>query len=140
MLQGVHVKYLLDTNALLYMFGAPSELSARARRIVRDESDLSVSVVSFWEIAIKQSIGKLQFRMTIPELESSCKERDIKVLGLSSAAIESIKVLPKIHGDPFDRILIAHALTGNKASIECGSMRGASAGGTHPAEVSERSR
>jgi PIN domain nuclease of toxin-antitoxin system len=99
------------------MFGAPSELSARARRIVRDESDLSVSVVSFWEIAIKQSIGKLQFRMTIPELESSCKERDIKVLGLSSAAIESIKVLPKIHGDPFDRILIAHALTGNMVIV-----------------------
>ena len=117
MLQGVHVKYLLDTNALLYMFGAPSELSARARRIVRDESDLSVSIVSFWEIAIKQSIGKLQFRMTIPELESSCKERDIKVLGLSSAAIESIKELPKIHGDPFDRILIAQALTGNMVIV-----------------------
>ena len=117
MLQGVHVKYLLDTNALLYMFGAPSELSVRARRIVRDESDLSVSIVSFWEIAIKQSIGKLQFRMTIPELESSCKERDIKVLGLSSAAIESIKELPKIHGDPFDRILIAQALTGNMVIV-----------------------
>jgi len=107
------VKYLLDTNALLYIFSAPSELSARARRIVRGESDLSVSVISFWEIAIKQSIGKLQFRMTIPELESSCKERDIKVLGISSAAIESIKGLPKIHGDPFDRILIAQALTEN---------------------------
>ena len=111
------MKYLLDTNALLYMFGAPSELSARARRIIRDESDLSVSIVSFWEIAIKQSIGKLQFRMTIPELESSCKERDIKVLGLSSAAIESIKGLPKIHGDPFDRILIAQALTGNMVIV-----------------------
>ena len=119
MLQGVHVKYLLDTNALLYMFGAPSELSARAKRIVRDESDLSVSIVSFWEIAIKQSIGKLQFCMTIPELESSCKERDIKVLGLSSAAIESIKELPKIHGDPFDRILIAQALTGNMVIVTC---------------------
>ena len=117
MLQGVHVKYLLDTNALLYMFGAPSELSARARRIIRDESDLSVSIVSFWEIAIKQSIGKLQFRMTIPELESSCKERDIKVLGLSSIDIESIKGLPKIHGDPFDRILIAQALTGNMVIV-----------------------
>ena len=111
------MKYLLDTNALLYMFGAPSELSVRARRIVRDESDLSVSIVSFWEIAIKQSIGKLQFRMTIPELESSCKERDIKVLGLSSIDIESIKGLPKIHGDPFDRILIAQALTGNMVIV-----------------------
>ena len=61
------MRYLLDTNALLYIFSAPSELSARARRIARGESDLSVSVVSFWEIAIKQSIGKLQFGMTIPK-------------------------------------------------------------------------
>jgi hypothetical protein len=38
------VKYLLDTNALLYIFSAPSELSARARRIVRSQSDLSVSI------------------------------------------------------------------------------------------------
>ena len=66
MFQGVHVNYLLDTNALLYIFSAPSELSARARRIVRGESSLYVSVASFWEIAIKHSIGKLRFNMTIP--------------------------------------------------------------------------
>ena len=111
------MKYLLDTNALLYMFSAPSELSARARRIVRGESDLSVSVASFWEIAIKQSIGKLQFNMTIPELESLCQEREIKVLGLSSASIEGIKELPKIHGDPFDRILVAQARMENMVIV-----------------------
>ena len=105
------MKYLLDTNALLYAFSAPSELSVRARRIVRGESDLSVSVVSFWEIAIKQSIGKLKFRMAIPELEALCIERDIRVLGLRSTAIERIKGLPQIHGDPFDRLLIAQAQT-----------------------------
>ena len=83
MFQGVHVRYLLDTNALLYVFSAPSELSARARRIVRGEIDLSVSVVSFWEIAIKQSIGKLQFGMTIPRpilyhsiLHIPCEQKD----------------------------------------------------------------
>ena len=103
------MKYLLDTNALLYAFSAPSELSVRARRIVRGERDLSVSVVSFWEIAIKQSIGKLKFNMTIPELEALCIERDIRILGLRSTAIERIKGLPKIHGDPFDRLLIAQA-------------------------------
>ena len=103
------MKYLLDTNALLYIFSAPSELSARARRIIRGESNLSVSIVSFWEVAIKQSIGKLQFGMTIPQLEFMCGERDIQVLGLRSAAIEQIKGLPKIHGDPFDRLLVAQA-------------------------------
>ena len=105
------MKYLLDTNALLYIFSAPSELSARARRIIRGESNLSVSIVSFWEVAIKQSIGKLQFGMTIPQLEFMCGERDIQVLGLRSAAIERIKGLPKIHGDPFDRLLVAQAQT-----------------------------
>ena len=105
------MRYLLDTNALLYIFSAPSELSARARRIARSESDLSVSVVSFWEIAIKQSIGKLQFGMTIPKLESVCIERNIQILGLRTVAIEQIKGLPHIHGDPFDRLLIAQAQT-----------------------------
>lgn len=105
------MRYLLDTNALLYIFSAPSELSTRARRIVRGESDLSVSVVSFWEIAIKQSIGKLQFGVTIPRLESLCGERKIQILGLRSTAIEQIKELPQIHGDPFDRLLIAQAQT-----------------------------
>ena len=105
------MKYLLDTNALLYVFSAPSELSVRARRIVRGESDLYVSVVSFWEIAIKQSIGKLKFNMTIPKLEALCIERDIRILGLLSTAIERIKELPQIHGDPFDRLLIAQAQT-----------------------------
>ena len=87
------MKYLLDTNALLYIFGAPSELSARARRIVRSQKDLSVSSVSFWEIAIKQSIGKLKFNMTIPQLEMQCHERNIRILGISSIALERIKEL-----------------------------------------------
>ena len=113
------MKYLLDTNALLYAFSAPSKLSVRARRIARGEKDLAVSVVSFWEIAIKQSIGKLKFSMTIPELEALCTERDIQVLGITPVAIERIKGLPQIHGDPFDRLLIAQAQTGNMTIVTC---------------------
>ena len=113
------MRYLLDTNALLYVFSAPSELSAKARRIVRGEIDLSVSVVSFWEIAIKQSIGKLQFNMTIPNLESLCLGRNIQILGLGSAAIERIKALPSIHGDPFDRLIIAQAQTEDMTIVTC---------------------
>ncbi len=113
------MRYLLDTNALLYVFSAPSELSAKARRIVRGEIDLSVSVVSFWEIAIKQSIGKLHFNMTIPNLESLCLGRNIQILGLGSTAIERIKALPSIHGDPFDRLIIAQAQTEDMTIVTC---------------------
>jgi PIN domain nuclease of toxin-antitoxin system len=113
------VKYLLDTNALLFVFSAPSKLSVRARRIVRGELDLSVSVVSFWEIAIKQSIGKLQFNMTIPNLESLCISRNIQILSLGSTAIERIKALPTIHGDPFDRLIIAQAQMEDMTIVTC---------------------
>ena len=113
------MKYLLDTNALLFVFSAPSKLSVRARRIVRGELDLSVSVVSFWEIAIKQSIGKLQFNMTIPNLESLCIGRNIQILSLGSAAIERIKALPTIHGDPFDRLIIAQAQMEDMTIVTC---------------------
>ena len=111
------MKYLLDTNALLYTFSASGELSARARRIVCSESDLSVSIASFWEIAIKQSIGKLRFNMSIPDLEARCNERDIRVLHILPSALEHVKSLPHIHGDPFDRIIIAHAMTENMAIV-----------------------
>ena len=113
------MKYLLDTNALLFVFSAPSKLSVRARRIVRSELDLSVSVVSFWEIAIKQSIGKLQFNMTIPNLESLCIGRNIQILSLASTAIERIKALPTIHGDPFDRLIIAQAQMEDMTIVTC---------------------
>ena len=113
------MKYLLDTNALLFVFSAPSKLSVRARRIVRGELDLSVSVVSFWEIAIKQSIGKLQFNMTIPNLESLCISRNIQILSLGSTAIERIKALPTIHGDPFDRLIIAQAQMEDMTIVTC---------------------
>ena len=113
------MKYLLDTNALLFVFSAPSKLSVRARRIVRGELHLSVSVVSFWEIAIKQSIGKLQFNMTIPNLESLCIGRNIRILSLGSTAIERIKALPTIHGDPFDRLIIAQAQMEDMTIVTC---------------------
>ena len=113
------MKYLLDTNALLFVFSAPSKLSVRARRIVRGELDLSVSVVSFWEIAIKQSIGKLQFNVTIPNLESLCIGRNIQILSLGSTAIERIKALPTIHGDPFDRLIIAQAQMEDLTIVTC---------------------
>ena len=55
--------------------------------------------------------------MTIPEVESLCQEREIKVLALTSASIEGIKELPKIHGDPFDRILVAQARMENMVIV-----------------------
>lgn len=78
--------------------------------IITLERELFVSVVSFWEIAIKQSIGKLAIESDIPRIEEICKERGIQVISILSEEIEGIKKLPKFHNDPFDRIIISQAL------------------------------
>ena len=67
-------------------------------------------MVSFWEIAIKQSIGKLSIESDIPRIEEICKERGIQVISILSEEIEGIKKLPKFHNDSFDRIIISQAL------------------------------
>ena len=107
------MNYILDTNILIYSLCNPSDLSTEARRIVTTEPNLFISIASFWEIAIKQSIGKLTIKSTIPQLEKICLSRHIKILPISSIEIEGIKSLPSIHKDPFDRLIISQAQKNN---------------------------
>ena len=109
--------YLLDTHAMLWYLRDSPELSASAHSLIDKAEYVAVSIASFWEIAIKQSIGKMRFCMTIPELESLCLDRDIQVLPIQSAVLEQIKSLPEIHGDPFDRLIIAQAEIGKMTII-----------------------
>ena len=109
--------YLLDTHAMLWYLRDSPELSASAHALIDKAEYVAVSIASFWEIAIKQIIGKMQFCMTIPELESLCLDRDIQVLPIQSVVLEQIKSLPKIHGDPFDRLIIAQAQIGKMTII-----------------------
>lgn len=109
--------YLLDTNVLIYILSAPTELSSDAKRIVQNEEKLFVSIASLWEIGIKQGLGKLRIGLTIPEIEVQCALRDIQMLPIRSTAIEKLKELPEIHRDPFDRLLIAQALDAGFALV-----------------------
>ena len=103
-------------QCLWYLRDSP-ELSASAHALIDNAEYVAVSIASFWEIAIKQCIGKMQFCMTIPELESLCLDRDIQVLPIQSVVLEQIKSLPKIHGYPFDRLIIAQAQIGKMTII-----------------------
>ena len=102
--------YLLDTHALLWYLRDDRELPTSVRSRIDCAKYVAASMASFWEIAIKQSIGKLKLSLSIPELETLCLSRDIPVLGIDSASVERVKSLPPIHGDPFDRLLVAQAL------------------------------
>ena len=103
------MNYLIGTNILIYLLCNPTELSYEAKRILTKEKSISVSIVSLWEIAIKQSIGKLNIKLTIPQIEKICLERDVKIIPINAKEIENVKLLPMIHRDPFDRLIISQA-------------------------------
>ena len=102
--------YLLDTNALICALFAPDRLSSSARKTIENSEHLLVSMASLWEIAIKQSIGKLDIDASIPEIVDACSALKIDRLPLQPEHIERIKSLPPIHRDPFDRLIISQAI------------------------------
>ena len=101
--------YLLDTHALLWYLRDSQDISSLARTTINNAKYVAVSIASFWEIAIKRSIGKLQMEIGPSAIEALCRERDITVLPIETEALDLVQELPKIHGDPFDRILVATA-------------------------------
>lgn len=104
---------LIDTHVLLWSLYDYKKLSEDAITRIKDDDAVYVSIVSLWEIAIKQSIGKLQLDVSIDELASKCKDAGIDILPISLKHIEQIKDLPDIHKDPFDRMIVAQAMTEN---------------------------
>ncbi|MHA6780405.1 type II toxin-antitoxin system VapC family toxin [Pseudonocardia saturnea] len=105
---------LLDTNALLWLLGGDDRLGPAARRTVEAAETLIVSVGSLWEIAIKISIDRLG---PIPGLHAAVRDRGLERLDITAVHLAALEALPRHHGDPFDRLLICQALTGNLAVL-----------------------
>jgi PIN domain nuclease of toxin-antitoxin system len=105
------MRILLDTQSWLWMVSAPDRLSAASQALVADaDTELLLSAASAWEIAIKESIGKL----TLPEpaeryVPSRLASFRTASLPISHNHALRVGVLPMHHRDPFDRILIAQA-------------------------------
>ena len=101
---------LLDTHAFLWFLTDDSRLPAKIKDKIETDKDVFVSIASFWEIAIKNSLGKLQLPASITEMMEVCRSLQITVLPINAAQLERLKDLPWIHRDPFDRLLICQAL------------------------------
>lgn len=100
---------LLDTHALIWTLFDSSNLSQNAKDTIIDSDSLYVSIVSLWEIAIKQNIGKLNLKNSIQEIAKICEEENIEILPIRPSEIDYVKQLPFEHRDPFDRLIIAQA-------------------------------
>jgi len=103
------MRLLLDTHILLWVMLDDTQLSARARSLLSDADSLHVSTVSLWELAIKRSLGKL--KLDVDALDAHLSGNAIEPLAISWAHARRLRMLPVLHGDPFDRMLVAQALS-----------------------------
>jgi PIN domain nuclease of toxin-antitoxin system len=104
------VKLLLDTHLLLWAAGAPRKLSKTARRLLEaTENTLIFSAASLWEIAIKQGLGRDDFRADARLLRRGLLDNGYEELVVTGAHAVALDTLPPLHKDPFDRILLAQA-------------------------------
>ena len=87
----------------------------RSQIIHNRENSLFISIISFWEIAIKLRVGKIN--VNLQDLRSDVLDNDFCELQISANHVQSLLSLPKYHKDPFDHILISQAKYENMTII-----------------------
>ena len=106
------MKLLIDTQLLLWAAGQPERLSAAARRLLNNpRNELLFSAASLWEIAIKHTLGRDDFRAEPRVLRRGLLDNGYAELPITSEHAVNIDTLPPLHKDPFDRILVAQAFS-----------------------------
>ena len=105
------MRLLLDTHLLLWAAASSARLPREAREILQDDSnDVYYSAASIWEIAIKISLRRKDFRVDLTELLNTLPQMGVIELPVTAAHAAGVKALPLIHRDPFDRLLIAQSI------------------------------
>ena len=105
------MKLLLDTHLLLWAAGQPKRLSATARKLIENpQNTLLFSPASLWEISIKRSLGREDFKADPRLLRRGLLDNGYVELPITSEHAVALESLPPIHKDPFDRILVAQSI------------------------------
>jgi len=106
------MRLLLDTHVLLWALSTPKHLSKKVRsEIENPANDVMFSAASIWEIAIKWTLKRSDFRVTPGEILAAAIESGFRELPVRSNAAAHVAALPTHHRDPFDLLLIAQAVT-----------------------------
>jgi len=108
------MKLLLDTCSFLWMCASPKHLSEVARESIEACNEgLVLNQISAWEMQLKYQKGQLELKTSPRQIvNEACSIYPIEWESISNEAIWHLQKLPDIHRDPFDRLLIAHALIG----------------------------
>ena len=108
------MRYIIDTQAFIWYAMGDKQLSKAALDIIESDAVRYVSIASIWEMAIKNNIGKLNFELPFQELISTQLEiNHYEILNIELPHVFQLANLPLHHKDPFDRILIAQAISEN---------------------------
>ena len=114
------MKILLDTHTFLWFLGGNTELSKQARTLIENpKHEKYISIASFWEIAIKNSLGKLTLDVPFSELKTEAIKNSFQLLPITFEGTLQLIILPFQHRDPFDRIIISQAMVNNLTIVSC---------------------
>jgi PIN domain nuclease of toxin-antitoxin system len=102
------MRLLIDTHVLLWSLATPAKLSPAARRLI-DKSEVYVSAASIWEISIKAALGKLAASSS--DVLAAVAPTGFLLLPISGEHAARVADLASHHRDPFDRLLMAQALS-----------------------------
>ena len=102
--------YLLDTHVLLWAASEPQRLPEATRALLDSSAaDLIFSTASLWEVAIKRGLGREDFRVEPRQLRIGLLDNDYQELPIRGDHALAVDLLPPLHRDPFDRMLLAQA-------------------------------
>ncbi|WP_016949190.1 type II toxin-antitoxin system VapC family toxin [Anabaena sp. PCC 7108] len=118
------MQVLLDTHTLLWFFSGNENISITALQLIEDSKNLKyISLVSVWEMAIKQSKGRLNLSVPIDDyIQQKIQLADFKLLDIQLSHLQTVSSLPFHHNDPFDRLLIAQSMVKNIPIVSRDSM------------------
>jgi PIN domain nuclease of toxin-antitoxin system len=106
-------RLLLDTHIFLWWVNDSPELTAAARLAIADSGNACfLSLASCWEMAIKSSLGKLRLTKPVERFVTEhLAANGFRLLNINLRHAAKVEKLPFNHRDPFDRLLIAQAMT-----------------------------
>ncbi len=106
------MKFIVDTHLLLWAAAASPRLPMEAHSIMNnDDNELFFSAASIWEVAIKQNLGRKDFKVDARLLRRGLLDNGYSELPIDSEHAVTLDTLPDLHKDPFDRILVAQAIS-----------------------------
>ncbi len=103
------MRILLDTNVLLWLLADSPRINPVRDLILSADTEIYVSVASLWEIAIKTSIGKLN--IDVSDIRTAVEDSGFTELAVLGIHTTTLATLPLLHRDPFDRLIVAQAIT-----------------------------